>query len=135
LVVVASGCTLERHEGASTIRGLEADDVGDDDGVRVGGVHVRHRFVDAAGRPFVGRDPGPVLAPVVGAIDAGAWVARLDSREDSPRVRRRDAELGVDQARWQSLLQLLPRGAAVGRLEDAAVGALPGAVLPWPLPL
>src|SRR6185436_1766462 len=39
------------------------------------------------------------------------------------------------QARWQSLLQLLPRGAAVGRLEDAAVGALPGAVLPWPLPL
>ena len=40
----------------------------------------------------------------------------------------------IDAAR-QALRQRLPRRAAVGRLEDAAVGALPRAVFPRPLPL
>ena len=56
-------------------------------------------------------------------------------RVDAPRIARRDRELGVDDAVGQPLLQRLPGRAAVDRLEDAAVGAAPRAVLPRSLAL
>ena len=72
LVVVAAGCALERHERPAAVGGLVADDVGDDEGVRILRVHVRHGFVDAAGRPRVGGAAGPGFACIVRSIDPGA---------------------------------------------------------------
>src|SRR5262249_6154563 len=112
-----------------------ADDVGDDERVGIFRVHVWHRFVDAAGRSRVRRRAHPALAAIVRSIDAGAVRRRFDGRVEAARIARRGGELGVDEAVAPSLLQWLPGRPAVGRLEDAAVGAVPRAVLPRALPL
>ena len=96
---------------------------------------VRHRFVDAAGRTGIGRDAPPRLTAVVRAIDAGAVAGGFDGREQPLRIARRDPDLGVDDAVGQALRQRLPRRAAVDRLEDAAVGAVPRRVFPRTLAL
>ena len=96
---------------------------------------MRHDLVDAAGRPHVGRRPGPRRPGVVRSIETGAAAARFHRRVEPARVRRRDGQLRVDDALGQTLRHRRPGLAAVRRLEQAAVGPVPGAVLPRPLPL
>ena len=135
LVVVAARCALERHERLAAVGRLVADDVSDDQRVWILRVHVRHDFVDPADRPLIGGDARPGLAGVIGSEYSSAVVSRFQRDVDTSRTARRDGELGVDDASRQSLRERLPCRTAVSRLEDPAVGAVPGAVFPWSLPL
>src|SRR5262249_43254840 len=90
---------------------------------------------DPARRARVGRNARPAFAGVVGSKDADAARAR-DRRVDPIAVARRDGDVGLDHALARKTgRQRLPRLAAVRRLEDAAAGAAPRAVLPRTLPL
>ncbi len=121
LVVVAAGRALERHERPAAVGRLVADDVGDDERVGILGMDVRHHFVDAADGTRVGRAAHPRLTGVVRPINAGAAPGRLEGHIDAFRIARRDRELGVDNPVRESLLERLPRGAAVDRLEGLAL--------------
>ena len=106
---------------------------------------IGHRQIAAAdppGGPRVGRDARPRQAGVIAAEDtrrpaapAGSGLfGERDRRVQPPVVGRRDGEVGLDD-RWEPVGERLPRGPAVGRLEDPAARARPHRVLPRPLPL
>ena len=141
LIVVAAGRAAQRHPALSAVLRPVADGARDDDRVRVLRIDRRDRQIaaaDAARRPRVGSDAHPVLAGVVGSVDAdGARVG--DGCVNPIRIARRDRDVRLNNSITVTARQTIgerpPVVAAVGRLEDAAIGAGPRAVFPRSLPL
>src|SRR5215510_8937905 len=86
--------------------------------------------------PPVAADPPPAFSRVIGTIDAAFLRVGVNSRVKDVRIAPRNVEPDASEAllkRRQSRGQISPGIAAVGRLEEAAFGPLPRAVLPRPL--
>ena len=136
VVVVAAGRALDRRERAPAVGGSIRR--------RVRGVHdVGILRVDAHVGEVVAASPDarlrvhprPGRARIVGSIEPGG--ARGDPRVHPPGIARRDADPDPTQAvrrGGKTARQRLPRGAAVGRLEQTARRAGVGVVVfPWTL--
>ena len=141
LIVVAAGRAAQRDPVLAAVLRAIADGARDDHRVGILRVDRRHRQVtaaDASRRPRVDGNPRPVLACVVGPVDADR--ARVGHGGIDPiRIARSDRDVSLHDTvaftPGQPLRQLSPRRAAVGRFEDAAARACPRAVFPGPLSL
>ena len=132
LIVVASRRAADAAPRLAAVDRSPRHDAGHEDGVGIFRVDERNRQIasaDAARRTRIGRDSRPAVACVVRAIDADR-LPRRDRRVDAARLARRDRDVGLHDVLRQTACQRTPGRAAVGRFEDAAVGAVPGAVLP-----
>ena len=134
LVVVAARSASQRQPGAAAVAGLHGDDAGAVDDIRIAGIDAHHGQIaaaDAQRRAGVRGDALPALAGVVGAKHAQSRrrgvVTRLIGPHrgiQAPRRARRDRNVDLRQVRRQARAEARPGRPAVGRLEQAARGAL-----------
>src|SRR5262249_21714005 len=117
------------------------DGAGDDDDVGILRVDARNRKVaaaDATRWTRIGCDLLPILAAIIGAIDAeiraeGSFVALAGDRGIEPRgLAGRNTDVDLNNPLRQAARERTPGPAAVGGLEESAAGAVVLiAVLPW----
>src|SRR5579871_2529131 len=137
MIVVAAGRPLDGGDGRAAGRRAVDRRIGDVDGILIPGVHLDLGEVEAAAPDaFLVVDAPPTFAGVVGAVQA-AELGGIDQGVNAARVVGGNADADAAELlfrRGQAAGELVPGGAAVGGLEQAAARALPGAVLPRALP-
>jgi hypothetical protein len=134
LVVVAARSSPETHPRLAAVFRLAGHNAGRIHHVRIGRVRHRDRQITAANlhrRTSIVGDLSPALARVVRPVEtqpasARIWpfVLRRQRRIQPPRLALRHRHVNLHQVRRQPLLQLRPRCAPIGRLEQPTMGAL-----------